>query len=176
MQRRTLLKGAALGGVAALGAGFWALPSGPRPAALTLEGARQVLDSLAGQQLSSIRGWSPSEVFNHCAQSIDYSIDGYPQLKPTWFRSSLGPAAFAVFSARGAMRHALDEAIPGAAPLAEPSSQEAALERLRAAFERFAAYSGELQPHFAYGALTHAEYAEAHVMHLYNHLSLLRTA
>lgn len=176
MQRRTLLKGAALGGVAALGAGFWALPSGPRPAALTLDGARQVLDALAGRELSSIRGWSPSEVFNHCAQSIDYSIDGYPQLKPTWFRSSLGPAAFAVFSARGAMRHPLDEPIPGAAPLIEPSSHDAALQRLRAAFERFAAYTGELQPHFAYGALTHAEYAEAHVMHLYNHLSLIRQA
>ena len=53
---------------------------------------------------------------------------------------------------------------------------QAALQRLRAAFERFAAYSGELQPHFAYGALTHAEYAEAHVMHLYNHLSLIRQA
>ncbi|VXC75102.1 conserved hypothetical protein [Pseudomonas sp. 8Z] len=176
MQRRTLLKGAALGGVAAMGAGFWALPTGPRPAALTLDGARQVLDSLTGRALSSSRGWSPTEVFNHCAQSIDYSIDGYPQLKPAWFRSSIGPAAFAVFSARGAMRHPLDEPIPGAAAITEPNSQDAALQRLRAAFERFAAHSGELQPHFAYGALSHAEYAEAHVMHLYNHLSLIQLA
>ncbi|HIQ42963.1 MAG TPA: twin-arginine translocation signal domain-containing protein, partial [Pseudomonas oleovorans] len=36
MQRRTLLKGTAVAGVAALGAGFWALPGGPRPAALSL--------------------------------------------------------------------------------------------------------------------------------------------
>jgi hypothetical protein len=176
MRRRTVLKGAALGGVAALGAGFWALPTGPKLAAINLDGARQVLDDLRGRALLSTRGWSPSEVFNHCAQSIEYSMDGYPELKPAWFRHSLGPAAFAVFSARGAMRHPLDEIIPGAAPLLEPASPELALQRLQAAFERFASYDGELQPHFAYGALDHAEYAEAHVMHLYNHLSLIRPA
>jgi len=115
-------------------------------------------------------------VFNHCAQSIDYSIDGYPELKPAWFRHSLGPAAFAVFSARGAMRHPLDEAIPGAAALIEPADQALALQRLQVAFERFAEHQGALQPHFAYGALDHGEYAEAHVLHLYNHLSLIRIA
>lgn len=176
MRRRTLLKGAALGGVAALGVGYWALPAGPRPTAVSLEGARQVLADLHGKTLQSLRGWSPTEVFNHCAQSIDYSIDGYPELKPAWFRHSVGPAAFAVFSARGAMRHPLDEAIPGAATLNEPASQALALQRLQAAFERFAGHEGELQPHFAYGALDHTEYAEAHVLHLYNHLSLIRIA
>lgn len=176
MRRRTLLKGAALGGVAALGVGYWALPAGPRPAAVSLEGVRQVLADLHGKTLQSLRGWSPSQVFNHCAQSIDYSIDGYPELKPAWFRHSLGPAAFAVFSARGAMRHPLDEVIPGAAPLLEPASQADALQRLQMAFERFASHAGELQPHFAYGALSHAEYGQAHVMHLYNHLSLIRLA
>ncbi|MDD0841361.1 DUF1569 domain-containing protein [Pseudomonas sp. Gutcm_11s] len=176
MQRRTLLKGAAVGGAVALGAGFWALPSGAAPAALSLDGARMVLDGFKGKALASIKGWTPTEVFNHCAQSIEYSLDGYPELKPGWFRHSVGPAAFAVFSARGAMRHPLTEAIPGAAPLAEPSNQEAALQRLQAAFERFAAHTGELQPHFAYGALDHEEYAQAHVMHLYNHLSLIQPA
>ena len=135
-----------------------------------------MLAELQGKTLQSIRGWSPSEVLNHCAQSIDYSIDGYPELKPAWFRHSLGPAAFAVFSARGAMRHPLDEAIPGAAALIEPADQALALQRLQVAFERFAEHQGALQPHFAYGALEHGEYAEAHVLHLYNHLSLIRIA
>lgn len=176
MQRRTLLKGAALGGVALLGAGFWALPNGAAPAAVSLDGARRVLEGLQGKALTSIQGWTPTEVFNHCAQSIEYSMDGYPELKPAWFRHSVGPAAFAVFSARGAMRHPLTEAIPGAAPLAEPASQEAALQRLQAAFARFAAHTGELKPHFAYGALSHEQYAGAHVLHLYNHLSLIKPA
>src|SRR5690606_18354726 len=156
------LKGAAVGGVVALGAGFWALPTGAAPAALSLDGARQVLEGLKGRALVSVQGWTPTEVFNHCAQSIEYSLDGYPQLKPGWFRHSVGPAAFAVFSARGAMRHPLTEAIPGAAPLAEPASQEAALQRLVEVFERFAAHTGELKPHFAYGALDHDEYTQTH--------------
>ncbi len=176
MRRRTLLKGAALTSAAALGAGYWALPTGPQPAAVSLQGARQVLADLQGKTLRSVRGWSPSQVFNHCAQSIDYSIDGYPELRPVWFRHSVGTAAFAVFSARGAMRHPLDEAIPGAAALIEPADQALALQRLQVAFERFAEHQGALQPHFAYGALEHGEYAEAHVLHLYNHLSLIRIA
>lgn len=176
MQRRTVLKGAAVGGAVVLGAGFWALPTGVAPAALTLEGAQQALVALATRELVSLKGWSPSEVFNHCAQSVEYSMDGYPQLKPAWFRHSVGPLAFSVFNARGAMRHPLNEVIPGAAPLVEPASTLAAIVRLQAALVRFAAYSGELQPHFAYGVLSHAEYTQAHVLHLYNHLSLIRVA
>ncbi|MGE8496311.1 MAG: DUF1569 domain-containing protein [Pseudomonas sp.] len=176
MKRRQLLKWTALGGVAAAGAAFWALPTGKQPGALSIAGAEELLRTLEGQSLTSLKGWSPTEVFNHCAQSIEYSIIGYPQLKPAWFRSSVGPLAFSVFSARGAMRHPLDEAIPGAAALDEPASQSLALIRLQKAFADFAAHQGELRPHFAYGALSHADYAEAHVLHLYNHMSLIRTA
>ncbi len=58
MQRRTLLKGAAVGGVAVLGAGFWALPTGTAPAARSLEGARSVLTGFQGKALVSIQGWT----------------------------------------------------------------------------------------------------------------------
>lgn len=176
MNRRQVLTLGAMGGVAALGAGFWALPTGERPGALSIDGAQGLLRTLEGKALISLKGWSPAEVFNHCAQSIEYSISGYPALKPSWFRSSVGPLAFSVFAARGAMRHSLNEAIPGAASISEPANQTQALNRLQQAFSDFSAYSGELQPHFAYGALTHADYADAHVMHLYNHMSLLQPA
>lgn len=173
MDRRQLLRLGVLGGVAA-GAGYWALAPGPAPAALSLAAAQQLLAGLADKRLVSLAGWSPAEVFNHCAQSIEYSIAGYPQLKPAWFRGSVGPLAFSLFAARGAMRHSLDEAIPGAAALSEPASQALALQRLQRAFGEFAGYRGELQPHFAYGALSHADYAQAHVLHLYDHLSRIR--
>lgn len=176
MQRRKFLKLGALTGIAALGAGYWALPSGPAPAALSVEAAQALLLQLSQQALVSRAGWSPAEVFNHCAQSIDFSLDGYPQLKPAWFRSSVGPAAFAVFAARGAMRHPLSEAIPGAPAITAPADPALALQRLQAAFARFARHTGALQPHFAYGVLSHAEYAQAHVLHLYNHLSRLSAA
>ena len=176
MNRRQVLTLGAIGGAAALGAGFWALPTGDRAGALNIEGAQDLLRTLEGKALVSVQGWTPAEVFNHCAQSIEYSISGYPELKPSWFRSSVGPLAFSVFAARGAMRHPLHEAIPGAAPLSEPTSQALALSRLQQAFSDFSQYQGELQPHFAYGALSHADYVEAHVMHLYNHMSLIRPA
>ena len=176
MQRRRFFGVLAVGGAVAMGAGYWRLPAGPAPAALSIEAALALLQRLATEPLVSRQGWSPAEVFNHCAQSIEYSMDGYPQLKPAWFRHSVGPLAFSVFNARGAMRHPLDEVIPGAAPLLEPASTVAAIARLQAALLRFAAHSGELRPHFAYGALSHAEYTQAHVLHLYNHLSLIRLA
>lgn len=176
MNRRHLLALLSVGGVAALGGGFWALPSGAAPAALSLAGAQQVLAGLVGRELVSSKGWSPAEVFNHCAQSVEYSLEGFPELKPVWFRESVGPMAFSVFLARGAMRHSLIEPIPGAAPLAEPASTDAAIARLQQSLQRFAAHTEALQPHFAYGLLSPDDYAKAHVMHLYNHLSLIRLA
>lgn len=174
MKRRQMLGGAAALGAIGLAGGFWALPRTGAVVAPDLTSARQLLDGLVGQQLVALRGWAPAAVFNHCAQSIEYSLEGFPQLKGGWFRRSVGPLAFSVFSARGAMRHPLDEPIPGAAALDQPDSLPLALQRLRTAFARFDAHQGELQPHFAYGALSHEEYAQAHVLHLYEHLSLLR--
>ncbi len=176
MQRRAFLTMLAAGSAVSLGAVWWALPGAPAPAPLSLDAARQVLQQLDNQILTSEKGWSPAEVFNHCAQSVDYSMDGYPQLKPAWFRQSVGPAVFDLFAARGGMRHPLDEAIPGAPALDEPASQQLALQRLQVSMQRFADFKGALQPHFAYGELSHAEYAMAHVMHLYNHLGLIRPA
>jgi len=176
MRRRQVVSAIALGSVTALGGAWWVLPGAPAPAALSLSAALQVLQQLASINLQSAKGWSPAEVFNHCAQSVDYSMDGYPQLKASWFRHSLGPMAFDLFAARGGMRHPLDEAIPGAPSLAEPASQQVALQRLQRSMQRFADFTGQLQPHFAYGELSHAEYELAHVMHLYNHLGLIRPA
>lgn len=175
MQRRHFLQLTAITGVAALGVGYWRLPVAVNPAAVSIEAALQVLERLSTQALVSVQGWSPAQVFNHCAQSIDFSIDAYPELKAAWFRNSLGPAAFSVFASRGAMRHPLNQPIPGAPALDAPSEPALALARLQAAFRRFAAHTGALQPHFAYGQLSHAEYAQAHVLHLYNHLSLINS-
>jgi hypothetical protein len=173
MQRRHFLQIAAVTGVGALGVGYWRLPVAVSPGTLSIEGALQVLDRWSNTLLASTQGWSPAQVFNHCAQSIDYAIDGYPELKAAWFRHSLGLAAFSVFASRGAMRHPLNQPIPGAPALDAPSDPALALARLQDALARFAAHTGALQPHFAYGQLSHGEYAQAHVLHLYNHLSLI---
>lgn len=106
---------------------------------------------------------------HHCAQSIEYSLDGFPRLKPWWFRATVGRAAFGVFSAKGRMQHDLHAAIPGAADIAAAQPLEPAIERLAWALERFARHDGRLSVHFAYGVLDKAAYTRAHLMHLANH-------
>jgi hypothetical protein len=113
--------------------------------------------------------WNLSQTLNHLAQSIEYSIDGFPQMKSAMFRAAVGTAAFAVFQARGRMSHSLVEPIPGAPALDAAAPLEPAIARALAALRRFEAHTGALAPHFAYGALDKAQYTRAHLMHLANH-------
>lgn len=137
----------------------------------TLGDAMKALDGLADATPlppPTAFGWAQTLV--HCAQSIEYSMTGYPQAKSALFQRTVGAAAFAFFSWRGRMSHDLGEPIPGAPPLegVELAQAEA---RLRRAVRDFEAWSGPLRPHFAYGELAREDYARAHAMHLANHFS-----
>jgi len=112
-------------------------------------------------------GWPLAQVFDHAAQSVEYSMSGYPELKSALFRATVGVAAFEWFESRGRMSHRLDEAIPGAPALADDLAASAA--RLVRALERFEAHRGKMRPHFAYGDLDWDEYRSAHLMHLADH-------
>ena len=126
----------------------------------------------AVQPLAPATAWSWSQTLEHCAQSIEFSLQGFPAPKSALFQNTLGAAAFNVFALRGRMSHNLAEPIPGAPALdASTPDASAALARLRKAVQDFAAHAGPLQPHFAYGALSRAQYEQAHAMHLANHLS-----
>ena len=116
--------------------------------------------------------WSLPQVLDHAAQSVEYSMHGFPQLKPGLFRATVGRAAFAVFDARGRMSHSLAEPIPGAPALATDFAP--ARDRLLAALSAFDRHSAPLAPHFAYGSLDKAQYARAHLMHLADHWRELR--
>lgn len=172
MQRRTFLKAASsTGAVIALsgGAYVWLKPDGTSEP-LTVAIALQKLEALSGQTVQSTGTWTPFQVFSHIAQSIEYSITGFPEMKSAFFQNTVGALAFEVFSQRGAMQHGLDEPIPGAPVFKPEGDTQAALIRLRKAFLDFDRFPGELAPHFAYGQLEKNAYAAAHVMHLNNHL------
>ena len=168
MRRRKLLK-VTLGVGAGIGVGGIAFVATGSPAAeLTIDGALAQLDRLP----AGVRGrgaWTAHQVFAHCAQSVEYSMDGYPQHRSELFKSTIGIAAFAAFAARGRMAHGLAEAIPGAPAIEAEGDVQAALERLRTAMLRFRDFDGPLAHHFAYGALSKAQYEQAHVMHFRNH-------
>jgi hypothetical protein len=171
-RRHFLLAGGALLGTALVGG---AVRQALQPPA-DLAGLLVALEAMRQRPLATVAGWSPFTVFSHLAQSVEYSLPGYPALKPAWFRQTAGPAAFWTFAAAGAMRHSLTEPIPGAPALAESGDVQAALTRLQQALATFAAHEGALAPHFAYGTLSKEDYALAHVMHVRDHLRLFDAA
>ena len=124
-------------------------------------------DALLAAPHRSLTVWPVPRVVAHAAQSIEYSVDGYPESRAAWFRHSAGALAFAAFSRRGRMSHDTVQDIPGAAAPAEVALSDS-LRRLHAAIARFDAAT-RLQPHFAYGALDRADYVRAHLMHLAEH-------
>ena len=134
----------------------------------TIAAAQAALETLLKTPHRTSAGWPLPQVLEHAAQSIEYSLSGFPQMKPAWFQHTAGAAAFAAFDAMGKMRHSLTDPIPGAPALAA-SALEPAVARLAQAFSAFAAHRGRLYPHFAYGVLTNADYERAHLMHLANH-------
>ncbi len=143
----------------------------------TLADAMRELDRLnEAVALDAAANWSWSKTLLHCAQSIDYSISGYPQARSAFFQRTAGAAAFSFFSSRGRMSHSLIEAIPGGATLDANAHADVAVAALRKSVAAFAQFGGALQPHFAYGALSKAEYERAHAMHIANHLSVFAAA
>lgn len=117
--------------------------------------------------------WNLSQMLQHCAQSVRYSLDGYPRPFSSLFQHTAGRAAATVFRAAGAMRHDLNEAIPGAAALDASLPVTQARDLLLQALADFQRYDGPLKPHFAYGALDKEAYAAAHWLHVRNHLDAL---
>jgi hypothetical protein len=165
MQRRTFVRSVVIGSAAVAVSGCARADVRTFP---TLASAQSALDALQKQPKRTSQGWKLPAVLVHAAQSVEYSLTGFPEMKPAWFRASAGTLAFAVFDAKGSMHHSLTEPIPGAPALGEPAL-EAAVQRLQKALRDFEVHRGTLAPHFAYGALDHAQYARAHLMHLANH-------
>ncbi len=145
----------------------------PSPVAMSafdsIASALKTLDALRNAPPHMTGAWDLAQVLHHAAQSVEYSLQGFPQPKPAWFRATVGPLAFAVFSARGSMSHGLAEPIPGAPALALGQPLGPAVDRLVAALRAFESHTGPLAPHFAYGALDKPAYTKAHLMHLADH-------
>ena len=175
MKRRHFIKTALAGGVA-LGAGagglLW-LRSQGKNIDVSIDTAIALLDDITGKSMHGIGTWAPYKVLIHCTQSVEFSMSEYPEHKSDLFKSTLGNAAFSVFTTSNEMRHGLSEPIPGAPDIINNGDVNAALTGLKRAYLNFQQFEGPLAAHFAYGQLTKVEYSTAHVIHLYNHLSEL---
>jgi hypothetical protein len=178
MQRRRALKVLLAGSGVALAGGAGALYWSDAATIATFpdtDTALGWLDTLARDPSArSLEGWPLAQVLEHAAQSIEYSLEGYPALRAAWFRHSIGPVAFGVFSRRGRMSHDTGEPIPGA-PALSASEVPIAAGRLVAALQRFeqTPHGFVFAPHFAYGQLDKSNYRRAHLMHLADHARLI---
>jgi hypothetical protein len=172
-RRRLLRAGVLLAGAGGVAVGAGVALQGPlRPPFASLAQARQTLESLRGGAVRTRAGWDLPHVLHHAAQSIEYSLGGFPELKSRWFRTSVGAAVFAAFSHAGRMRHDLAAPIPGAPDIAEGQPLAPAIDRVLAALQAFDQHPGPLAPHFAYGQLDKGRYLQAHLMHLADHWQL----
>lgn len=138
----------------------------------SLDQALRELDRLTQTPtLKSVAAWTLPQTLVHCAQSIEFSMTGFPESKSPLFQATVGALAFKAFAWRGRMRHDLAEPIPGAPTLAADTELAAGLARLRRAVETFHTTTTPLRPHFAYGDLSKSEYEQAHAMRRANHFS-----
>ena len=172
-RRRALRRIGAVVGVGAFAAPL--LVSAVHPAALasapfgSVGAALHTLGQLRHAAPRLTGAWDLPQVLHHAAQSIEYSMVGFPVPKAAWFRATVGSYAFALFDARGQMSHALDDPIPGAPYIGPGLPLVPAIDRAFAALQAFDTHAGLLAPHFAYGMLAKPAYARAHLMHLANH-------
>ena len=128
------------------------------------------LKALPAERLTSSGSWNVSQILQHCAQSISYSIYGYPQARSPLFQYTIGKLAVNAFAATGKLHHPLDEAIPGAPALEPNLPNDVALRELVYTLQQFMDWQGQMQPHFAFGSLTKAQYYSVHHLHLQSHL------
>jgi hypothetical protein len=119
--------------------------------------------------------WNLSQTVQHCAQTVSYSVTGYPRLKPALVRAVIGPVVKKAFLRRGAMKHPLGAPIEGAPALDPALPVSEAVARLDEAVKLFTAYEGAPAPHPTYGRCAHDEFARLHAMHLAEHLPGLAT-
>ena len=169
MNRRQFILGSLASGVIIGGGVAWlSIEQNQEP--LNIDFALSNLNYLIKQNPKTTGEWSLYQVFTHCAQSVEYSMLGYPEHKSDIFKNTLGKTAFSLFSSKRKMTHALDEVIPGAPTFSNEENITVAFERFKKSLEDFKKYDGVLAPHFAYGQLTKQQYEMAHVMHFNNHL------
>ncbi len=141
-----------------------------QPRVQSMSGALLWLERLEkARTVQSTGEWPVIAMLEHLSQSIEMSMDGFPEPASEWFQNTAGALAFAFFNWRGIMSHDLAEPIPGAPPLTQDGNWRKSSARLRTAIVRFDSYNDVLKPHFTYGELDKKQYARAHALHIANH-------
>ncbi len=115
--------------------------------------------------------WSLYKTLNHGAQSIEFSLSGYPAHKSSLFKATAGKLALHIFLAKGSMSHDISMPIPEAPALNDEGDPMQGFMRLQESVQNFWNHPGAYKDHFAYGRLSKAQYDKIQALHLANHLN-----
>lgn len=175
-RRRALKLGGALALAGLTGGGSFLTIAPARASIPPLSKVEAWLQRLEKLEGATPEGQSLFQTLVHCAQSLELSLTGFPEPKPAWFRSSVGPLVARYFLASGRMSHNLAAPIPGAPAVPREGHLAEAFARLRHAlssFEEAVRAGAGLRPHFAYGEVAPDDFARLQVLHLADHLSTI---
>ncbi len=155
------------------GGGDEELPEGRGLKLANLDEALFEIDLIeANPPIEMQQEWSLYKVLHHLAQSCEYSMTGYPELQPAAVQA-VAKLVFNTYVEQGFMTHDLGAPVPGAPAIPDSGLLAPAFARLRRAIYSFKDFTGELQPHFAYGELTRVEWELAHSFHMADHFTFL---
>ncbi len=177
LSRRTFLSGVAVIPLVGIAGFYAALPSADNRQFNSLQEVVTFLSHASVESLNKLGEWNLAQTFIHLAQSIEFSVVGFPKVKPEWFQKSIGSLVFHLFSAKGTMKHGLSEPIPGAQDLDQNVDVIVATNRLIIAIDLFNSKKDtfNLQPHFAYGELSWHQYERAHLLHINDHFREIKS-
>lgn len=141
----------------------------------SLEEAEDELENLknAYPKIDIDGQWALPVMLDHCAESLEFSMTGFPEMKPALFRMTVGPIAKRVFLAQGKMSHNTLDPIPGTENMPHSADFNEAFQRLFQAIDKFKTWNREVAEHFAYGKLDKEEAEKLQAFHIADHLSKL---
>jgi hypothetical protein len=138
----------------------------------SLDEALRRIEDFSKNGLEAKNGnWSLYKTLSHGAQSIEFSLQGYPAHKSSLFKNTAGKLALHLFLAKGAMAHDITMPIPDAPSIESDGDAMQGFTRLEAAVQNFWNHQGSYKEHFAYGKLTKEQYDKIQALHLANHLT-----
>ncbi|WP_052380331.1 DUF1569 domain-containing protein [Paenibacillus camerounensis] len=140
----------------------------------SLDEVREELSKMSGQDIVPMKEWPVYEILAHCAQTIEYSMTGYPQMKPKAIRNTIGRVAIRKFLKQGYMKHSLTAHVPGAPKPELQGTAREGMDLLLRTIEAFQAFHGPLQPHLLFGELSKEQYDQYFAMHIADHFSGLQ--
>jgi len=139
----------------------------------TFDDALAELQRLEQGPVITLGDWSFYQILDHCAGSIQNSMNPNARPLPSLKKRVVGFIAKHVIFCKGCLPAGIQN--PKAPSQRVEGDAQVAAKKLRDAITAFKDYSGPLAPHPFFGSLTKAEWQRILIFHLANHLGFVRS-